>query len=403
MYALLTIMGLLLAQGGALPKGDLSGADAGKVKAPVKPAEKDEKRRNCLLDLMEPPGGNAIFTKDGSTLYFLANGGPAFKMAKKGGESIKSKYTLYKVDMARKKAEPMMSLDQKGDAALVLYGDPLEGMSVVSFIGKGTSCFEGAGGVLSISLVKKGAKAVQGAGAFVMARSPIGFSLVDVKKMQVLEMDTQTFQTKLARRVRAAERPLYFEPGDRRMVVFHDDGKNRGLVDYAAADDQKARRLAMKAGDKVLQSGKWFAAARLDQKANVIEIAELPEWTGPEKPGTYRIALPPAYPVATAGVEVNFTKRQALVFGASFLAKQQWQRLFVFDYTREDPVAVLPVSGKMYVNLALIDPTGAFALIEVRDIESRATAGLKLYNFATRKFEDLKLPPPKEGKEGKDG
>jgi len=50
---------------------------------------------------------------------------------KKGGESPKNKYTLFKIDLPRKKAEALLSLDQKGDAALVLYGDPLEGMSVV--------------------------------------------------------------------------------------------------------------------------------------------------------------------------------------------------------------------------------------------------------------------------------
>jgi hypothetical protein len=238
---------------------------------------------------------------------------------------------------------------------------------------------------------------VEGTGAFVLARSPLSFTLVDTKKMQVAEMDTSNFQTKMSMRVRGAERPLWYDPGEHRQIAFHDDGKNRGLVDYASDDDKKARRLSLKAGDKVVQSGKGFAVARLDQKKNRIELEELPEWSGPEKPGTYKLLLPPAYPVATAGLAVNFSKHLALAFGASFLAKTQWQRLFVYDYTREDPLAVLPVSGKMYVNAAEIEPGGAYAVAEVRDTETRQTVGVNLFNFATKKFEDLKLPaPPKD-------
>lgn len=397
MHGTTILLNLLLAQGGALPKGEEL-----KTTVPQKPpmaAKPGAARRVCTADLLAPPGGNGIFTKDGTTLFLLASGGPAQKLAKKGPEALKTKYTLYKITLKTRKAEPMLSLDHKGDAALVLYGDPLEGMSVVSFIGKGAPCFEGAGGVVSLSLTKKGMKAVQSTGAYVLAEAPRGFVMIDAKKMQVLEMDQLTYQTKMVRRVRDAERPLFFNPADRRLVVFHDDGKNRGLIDYAVDDEKKARRLAMKEGDRVAQSGERFAAARLDLKKNVIEISELPEWTGLEKPGTYRLTLPPAYPVATAGVDLNFSKREALVFGGSYLAKQQWQRVFIFDYTRTDPVAVMPTSGKAYVNFAAIDPTGAYAAVEVRDQDSRATLGLRLFDFASRKFEDVKLPaPPKEAK-----
>jgi hypothetical protein len=390
-----------LAQGGALPLGDPAAVDAGKVQGPPKTVEK---RRNCYVDMASPPGGNGIFTPDGTTLYFLANGGPSAKPAKKSGESLKSKYTLYRVNLSTRKAEPILALDHRGDPSLVLYGNPLEGMSVLSFVGNGASCYEGAGSVISISLTKKGAKAVQGTGSFVMARAPLGFVLVDMKKLQVLQMDTQTFQTKSVRRVNPSERPLFYEPKTRRLIAFHSDLKVRGLVDYAGEDERRARRLAIKAGDRVLQNGDRFAAARLDTKANAIEINELPEWTGLEKPGTYRISLPPNYPVAASGLAVNFAKRAALVFGGSYLAKQQWGRLFVYDYTRPEPVAVLPTTGKQSVNFAAIDPTGALAVIELRDQDTRATFGLKVFNFATQKFDNVKLPsPPREAKDAKNG
>lgn len=401
MYAFLTVLGVLLAQGAALPKGPLVDANADKQPAP--PAVKDGKRRNCLQDFMEAPGGNGLFSKDGSAFYLLASGGPAFKLATLGGESLKRKYTLYRVDLQKKAAEPLVALDQKGDASLVLYGDPLEGLSVVSFIGKSQGCYEGAGATVSISLVKKGAKAVQGTGAFVLARAPAGLALVDAKRMQVLEMDTQSFQTKMVRRVKDHERPLWYEPGNRRLMVFYDDGKTRGLIDYPSDDEKRARRLALAPGDKLLQDGPWFAPAHLNTKKNKIEITELPEWTGPEKPGTYKILLPLINPVATAGVGINFKKRRAVAYGGGFLAKQQWQRLFLYDYTREDPLAVLSVTGKQYVNLAMIDPTGAYAMIEVRDMTTRATVGLKIFDFETKQFAAVTLPAPQKdsGKEGR--
>ncbi len=392
-FGLFLAASLALAQGGALPKGDLGTVDQGKVKAPSAP--KGEARRNCLLDSLRPTGGSGVWSATGDAFYLLASRGPTAKMQKKGAESLKTKYTLYKLTMKGRKVEALLSLDHKGDATLVAFGsgEELTGISAVSFIGKSMGCNEGPAGMVSISM--QGGKAVQGTGQFALAAGPMGRTLIDAKKLNVLEMDTSNFQTRSVRALKDFERPLWFDGGARRLVTFRDDGKVRGLVDYKSEDDKKARKLAFKPEERALQQKDLFGMARLDAAKNAIEIQELPEWSGQKEPQSFRVVLPGAFAVATAGVDIHFEKRLALVSGGTFVARQQWQKLFVFAYQRQDPLFVISAPGKQYVSFAAFDPTGAYAAVEARDIESRATTSFKIFDVAKKKIEEIKLPAPK--------
>ena len=50
--------------------------------------------------------------------------------------------------------------------------------------------------------------------------------------------------------------------------------------------------------------------------------------------------------------------------------------------------------GAMHLPLSGIDPTGAFAVVEIRDINSRQTVGAKVFDVAKRTFDDLDLKLP---------
>ena len=104
--------------------------------------------------------------------------------------------------------------------------------------------------------------------------------------------------------------------------------------------------------------------------------------------------VPAAYTVSSAGITINFDKRIALVYGANFLAKQKWQRVFVFDYASGEMLGAVPVTGTQYLNFAGIDPTGSYVVVEVRDMSSRQTVGGKVFNVAKKTFEDLELVVP---------
>ena len=99
----------------------------------------------------------------------------------------------------------------------------------------------------------------------------------------------------------------------------------------------------------------------------------------------------------TATFDLNFAARHGLATGATFTARQQWQKAFLYDYVREDPIATLTTTGKQYVNFAALSPSGSEAVFEVREMEDRRTVALKIFDFATKKFADVKLPPPATG------
>lgn len=385
------------AQGGALPKGDT--AETGKATGPEESGAK--KRRNCYLDLTEPPGGNGHFSPDGKFLYLLAQTGADEEKPAKGKKKKKAKqtnpkvrYTLFKISPKTRKSEALVSLEHHGSASLLTYGEPVQAVSAVAFVGPGAGCFEGPAGIVSVSFTKKDEKAVQDSGIFELVDTPGGLRLVDSKKDQILAMDPGSFQTKFDRKLPPGDRPLHYDPETKGLVVWHDAGDHRGLIRYQSEDDKDPKRLAFKKGDRVLSQGNRFAVAQLDVNTNSIRIQEVADWTGKKKPIAHVLKVPAAYTVSSAGMTVNFDKKLALVYGANFLAKQKWQRVFVFDYSTGDLLGAVPVTGTQYLNFAGIDPTGAYVVVEVRDMASRLTVGGKVFNVAKKAFDDLELVAP---------
>ena len=390
---------------GPLPKGheesaaeQVSGgaADAAAQAAAAVKAQsatkKPVRRRNCFLDLTNPPGGNGHFAPSGRAFYLLAQTGTAETSAasrkhhKKRHVPPKIKYTLYRINPQTRRSEALLSFDQRGQASLITYGDPAAAISGIAFIGRTAGCYAGAAQVLTVSFKRKEDRAERTTGHFQLVETPTGRMLVDQKKSAIVEMDPSTFQLRISRRVTKGDRPLYFDPAKKLLVTWRDDGKQRGLV---VDDGQDVKRLGFRANDRVVQQGGRFAVAHLDANANTIELTELPDWTKVEKAARFKLEVPPAYPVSSAGITVNFDKHLALVYGANFLAKKNWQRVFVYDYGKGELLGAVPVTGSEYLNYAGIDPTGAYAIVEVRDEATRRTLSGKIFNVAKKSFDDL--------------
>lgn len=421
----------LLAQG-KLPKGEMP-AEEGSEKAGAAPAHAAEnteatstatatatstaaeepkkktkrKRRNCYLDLAEPPGTNGHFSQDGKTAWLLvaaaegsAKADKGKKTKKKGkdqdkGDAARTRYVLYKISPKTKKGDPVLSLEHRPNATLIAHGEPVEAVSLVAFSGKAAGCLEGPASVVSIAIGDKDGDAVQSKGQYQLVFQPDGMTVADMKKAQILQLDVASFQTKNARKLPANERPLFFDPASKKLVSWYDDGDKRGLIAHAGGSDDDAKRLEVKKGDRVLQNGAQFGVAHMDAVGNTIEILEMKDWSGVDKPDKFKLTVPPAYGVVSAGVHINFKKRLALVQGANFLAKTRWQRLFIYDYRSAEPLTVVPVTNKQYIHFAAIDPTGTWALVEMRDAQTRKTENVRLYDFATNNFADVQLEAPK--------
>jgi hypothetical protein len=373
---------------GVLPKGN-SSIDKDRAKKPKKRAKK--RRRNCFLDLTNPPGGNGYFSPDGKMFYILANTGDE---KTKGGRT-NAKYTAYSVDLETFDTDAILGLSQKKGASLVTSGNPLKAVSAISFYGKSSGCYTGGLLMVTIPVNDKKIKPtkIKSKTRRQLVRSPNGYMMVDAKNSTILEIDSKTFQSRKRASYVKGQRPLWFDPSSKELIVWQ-RGKISGLK--AVKNGKIGRKLAFKRSQRVLQQNDKFGIANLDTNKNEIEIIEHSKWSGVSKNAKYKIKIPPSYTVNSSSMDIHFEKKIALVAGANFLAKQRWQRVFVFKYDEnEEMVGAIAVTGNEYLNYAGIDPTGKFAIIEVRDITTRQTVVLKIFDFEKKSFKDVRLQKPK--------
>lgn len=383
--------GLVLAQGGALPKGNAATLDKDKAKGP---GAAPVKVTSCYDHLVRPPGGNALFS--GDNFYLLAQTSDIGKAGDKQKPTVRN--TLYRLALRsavkQPVAEALLSLEHRGSASLAANSDPVSAVSAVAFLGATSTCFEGPAAIVSVALAKKGDQAVRTTGQHYLVEAPTGRLFVDAKKKAVLEVDPQTFQTKAARRLANNERALFFDPDKRALTTWHDDGKQRGLVFYKGDDDKDPRRVAVVAGDRVVQKAGSFAVARADVSSNTLQIQELAPWSGVKTAGLYKVKIPKGYGVARVGMDVSFEKRIAVVHAVGFPAQRQWQRAFIYNYKTGESLGVIEAAGTTYLNYAGVDASGRYVLAEIRDEKTRRTVGLKLFDVEARKLHDVEIPQP---------
>jgi len=395
---------------GVLPKDDSPPApppEASKPKAHAAPAKSPgtddasstSNSHSCFMDLSVPPGGNAVFAGDG-ILYFLAQTDKANsqKAGVKGkaarqtqAELAKVGYTLFKVNLKTQQSERLAAFDHLIQASLLTYGNPAETAIAIAFSGSRATCFSGPAALLDINLGKGESKAMRAVGQYEIVAAPLGRMLVELKKHMIISIDPTTFQRKALRSIPEGERGLYFDPIKNELTTWTEDGEERGLARYIGRGDSAATQLSIKKGERVLQQGGLFAVAHFNGKQNSIDIQPQTGWSGEQKSARFTITLPLAYPVVSAGIEIDFKNHIALVFGANFSAKLRWQRVFIFDYQSGKMLTAMPVSGSQYLNYVGIDPSSSFAFVEVRDQATKRTTGVKLYDIAKKGFIDVNL------------
>ena len=398
---------------GVLPKDESAAAPLPKAsKAPATPAKgasnddssSTSTSHNCFMDLSVPPGGNAVFAGD-SVLYFLAQTASARSRSAgmKGKEARQTQdelakvgYSLFRVNLKTQQSERLAAFDHLIQASLLTYGNPAETAIAIAFSGSRAACFSGPAVLLDINLGKGESKAMRAVGQYEIVAAPLGRMLVELKKHMIISIDPTTFQRKSLRTIPEGERGLYFDPVKNELTTWTEDGEERWLARYIGRGDSAAKQLSIKKGDRVLQQGALFAVAHFNSKQNSIDIQPQTGWSGEQKSGRFTITLPLAYPVASAGIEIDFKNHLALVFGANYTAKLRWQRVFIFDYLSGKMLTAMPVSGSQYLHYVGIDPSSSYAFVEVRDQATKRTTGVKLYDIAKKGFIDVNLDLGKE-------
>jgi len=372
--------------GGSLPKGDYK---AGGVKPPSKPVEKSSPKQRaikCSESIYHVGEGVGSFSKDGGLLYLLARNKSEGKLPR---------YTIFKIDPVGGKAEPIYSLEQKGEVALMILNDPIQAVSTVSFIGPCAGSYEGPAASVTVSLIKRTEKAIRFSGDFALIETHSGRVLSDLKKNAVLEMDAVSFQTKTSARYRSGERPLFFDPLKRLLIAWRHDKKQRGLVAYYSDQMTPGSALAIPERDKVLRDRDRFGAYSVQKKSNIVVIHEVPDWSGVTEKKDYTLRVTPEMPVSGSSLIVSFQAKLVGFLGASWKDRIRRNEVVLYNYSTGALIGkVSPENGDI-PGYSAISPNGRWLIVETRDASAKHTTSLRAMRTDTGFVSSINLAFPK--------
>ena len=371
--------------GGALPKG---GYKAG-VKPPTKPAAKTppkDSSAKCSDSIYLVGEGVGSFSKDGKLLYLLARNKDAGKLPR---------YTIFKIDPDAGKADPIYSLEQKGEVALMTLNNPVQAVSTVSFLGPCASSYEGSAGSVTVSLANKVDKAVQLSGDFALIETLTGRVFSDMKKNAVLEMDAVSFQTRSSARHPPGERPLFFDPLKRLLVTWHHDKKQRGLVAYFSDQLKPGAALSVPEWDKVLRNKDLFGAYSVQEKQNAVVIHEIPEWSGVTEKKDHTLKVLPEMPVTSSSLVVNFQEKMVGFLASSWKERAKRNKVLLYNYSTGTLLGKITPAASDVPGYVAISPNGRWLIVETKDASAKNTTGLKALRADTGFVSTIKLVFPK--------
>lgn len=359
----------------------------------------------CFRDLLSPKAASLVFAADTQDAWLLASVAPRSTKAQKIKGKVdseadrlkqaqgKRRYVVYRIDLKSRKTEPVIALEQSSDAVLLLHGEPVMALSIVGFFGTKRGCLEGKASIVYVRFADKSATPIQVRGDFVLTQTPKGAAIVDRDRESIVLFDQETFQARSLRKVPPLEQALYFDFATQQLITWADSKEFRGLKFYLGNKDESPKQLAIKVGDKIIQDGDQFAVVQRDAQNNSITLQAVQSRDGTEQGPVYTLSLPPTQLASLAGVELRLSKKIAVVAGVNNFARREWRQAFIFDLKQPAAIATVRVSRQQYVANTALDARGRYALFEIRDLQTQYTTGVQLYDFITREFTDLQLPP----------
>jgi hypothetical protein len=201
-----------------------------------------------------------------------------------------------------------------------------------------------------------------------------------------------TFQLRTAGKFPAKERPLWFDLSRKDLITW--TSEPHGLILYENGAQKSSRKLSVLPGDRIVQAGERFLIARVDPAANSLTIRELAQWSKASQPGEFKIELPRGWNASDAALSVSPDNRILLVQGGSTAIRQRWQRAWVFNYATGKPISIIDAGSLSWIEWAGMDSRGLYAAFEMRDLETRATRGIKVLQITSGKLSDVKMTPP---------
>ena len=396
--------GFAMAQGGAdksgaLPTGELSDIDAGKVSAP---SDKKEERTTECHDLVANPFGLPMeYEPDGTQLWWLARvkgtvpGAKASRSTPEGQEaSDKLRFVLYHLDIKKRTAFPRAAIDLVEPIAMILRKNAV---SIVSFQqGSQSRCLEGAGTLVDLSIGKRNEGAVQQYGSYGILATPWGRMLFDKTRNAIVETDPATGQKRQVHKIQGGERPLYFDSRDKKLLVLAQSKTEKFYVTYFGDSGKESGREKLSEKLKIVYTSNGSkVGVETRGSEGKIKIHELSSWDGAGGKGVYKISLPRGYSPHDARVDIDPASGLAVVTGESQTTRQLWQRAFVYRYRMGKLLTTFVFEGTQYPNLVAISPKGDSVFVEVRSSLTKTTIGGRIFDVPSGKLKmiNINLPP----------
>jgi hypothetical protein len=387
------------ASSGALPSGELSEIDMGKVTAP--PEKKNERPVECTDFVANPLGLPMEYERAGAFVWWLARikgkapeAQPTRAPSEAKGTSDKPRYVLYNLDIQKRTATPRAAIELVEPFAMMLRKNAV---SIVSFQQAGSGrCLDGPGTLVDLSINKKNEGAVQQLGSYSILASPRERMLFDKTRQAIVETDPVSGQKRLLRKLNDGEKPIYFDPTSKKLLVYVQGKNDKNYVTYSSDKSKELGREKLPANTKyVFTPNGSKIALEIRGSENAFKIHELSSWNGAGSKGVYKITLPKGVSPHDARIDIDPGTGLALVTGESLATRESWQRVFVFRYRMSKLLTTLSFDGTQYPNLAAISPKGDTIFVEVRSSLTKSTVGGRIYDVSSGKIKmiNINLPP----------
>ncbi|MCB9228548.1 MAG: hypothetical protein H6618_02965 [Deltaproteobacteria bacterium] len=357
---------------------------------------------DCQTDWAAPSGGPGYFDPDSRYYYHLGNTGLTQKDQKNRNPIYR--HLLFRVDLNNAQSSAIMSITLPSVRAIIPFAkDRLSAVIAFIFDQPDSGCTSGWSRyvgfpISSVSGQKKTQKklsVIQGKGNIRLTETP-GFPVVwDQQKHAFLEFDFNTIQSRLLSvRLSETEIPVYYDPGKRHYYAWHfkDQQQQRGLVAYDGSG-KIAGRLQFHNEDKLLQHKNLFGAVRIQQDKNSLLIIEPERWSGSSTEKSYPVHVPQEHPVATAAVRPDFRSKLVLVSGFHKNQRQQWRKLYIFDYQKSWLLSTFTPPAGQYIAYEQISDNGQWVIAELRSTEQETSTALALFSVQSRTWTNIPLPP----------
>ena len=402
---------------GVLPQGSLEGSGAERPEAPVAaaPVSLTTGPRQCLQDLLTPPGSIAAFPvaaaqpsdqadAGGEILLLSPVGPPRSGEGKPGKLVLPQSLVLFGLNLQTRQARLVLALDQRGEGPLLTYGQPPAAVGVAAFDGDRSLCGEGAATIISAPLGAKRPQGVPLTGAYGLAQTSDGTTVVDLAKGKFLMIDPVNFQGRLLIpkgkhavpvKVPKGERPLAYDLAANLLKTLVVSEQGRVVAVHGPALKSPAR-LPLPEGERLVLLGTNLGTLSLAGRTGELTLTDLAQPFGSNrKERRHRMRLPVGFPLSALGVNVASKASVLLIYGGGPQVAKLWRRGFVYDYASGAQLATLAAEDGTFVAGGGISSDGRTVVLLLRDERSLKPRVAKVYREGQAVLDfDLALAGP---------